>query len=137
MHALLQTAPTSKRGPTGHTADGLVANLPVVDGEVDAGYLSAVLRRAGRSARIGQIERARFDGGRISANVFSLKADAGAFVLKKFEPEPWRMALFGSAFNEPALWTCGLTRSLPAPLSCPYHRRCLSPRTRRVLDADG
>ena len=127
MNALLQTAPTSKRGPTVHTADRLVAGLPVIDGEVDAGYLAAALGRAGRPARVGQIEVARLDGGRISANVFSLKTDAGAFVLKRFVPEPWRIALFGSAFNEPALWTSGLTRSLPAPLSCPtidvaFHR---------------
>ena len=55
------------------------------------------------------------------------RADAGAFVLKKFMPEPWRIALFGSAFNEPALWSSGLTQSLPEPLSCPtidvaFHR---------------
>jgi hypothetical protein len=40
-------------------------------------------------------------------------------VLKKFLPEPWRVSLFGTAFNEPALWTAGSTRSLPAPLTCP------------------
>jgi hypothetical protein len=58
-------------------------------------------------------------GGRISANVFSLRSDAGNFVLKKFMPEPWRVDLFGSAFNEPALWSTGTTRRLPEPLSCP------------------
>lgn len=40
-------------------------------------------------------------------------------MLKKFVSEPWRVALFGTAFDEPALWACGLTGSLPAPLSCP------------------
>ena len=127
MNALLETGPTSRTGPTVHPADRLVAGLPVVDGEVDAGYLAAALGRADRPARVGQIEATRLDGGRISANVFSLKTDAGAFVLKKFVPEPWRIALFGSAFNEPALWSSGLTRSLPKPLSCPtidvaFHR---------------
>lgn len=72
MHALLQTAPIFKGGTTVHTADGLIASLPVVDGEVDAGYLAAALGRAGRPARVDQIEVARLDGGRISANVFSL-----------------------------------------------------------------
>ena len=119
MNAMLQTAPTSKTGQTVHTADKLVARLPVIDGEVDAGYVAAALGRAGRPAQVSRIEVARLDGGRISANVFSLKTDAGAFVLKRFVPEPWRIALFGSSFNEPALWTGGFTRSLPAPLSCP------------------
>jgi hypothetical protein len=115
----LHSATTSKKGPAVHPADSLIATLPAVDGEVDARYLAAALGRAGRPARVGQIEVARLDGGRISANVFSLKTEAGSFVLKRFVPEPWRIALFGSAFNEPALWASGLTRSLPAPLSCP------------------
>jgi hypothetical protein len=100
-------------------ADRLGAGWPAIDGEVDVSYLSAALRRAGRPARIGDLEVVRLDGGRISANVFALKSDAGAFVLKKFLPEPWRVTLFGTAFNEPALWTCGLTRTLPPPLACP------------------
>lgn len=108
-------------------ADSLVAGLPVIDGEADAGYLSAALDRAGRPGRVGRIEASRLDGGRISAGVFSLRSDAGAFVLKRFAREPWRVALFGSPFNEPALWTQGLTRKLPAPLSSPtidaaFHR---------------
>jgi len=119
MKALEQLAPAAKTGTTIPIADSLVAGLPTIDGEVDAGYLSAALGRAGRPARIAHLEVARLDGGRISANVFSLKADAGAFVLKKFIPEPWRIALFGTAFDEPALWASGLTRSLPEPLSCP------------------
>jgi hypothetical protein len=127
MNAMLHTASTLKTGEMLHFADRAVAGLPVIDGEVDAGYLAAALGRAGRPAQVSRIELARLDGGRISASVFSLQTDAGAFVLKKFVPEPWRIALFGSAFNEPALWTCGLTRSLPAPLSCPtidivFHR---------------
>lgn len=84
----LQHAPTSKRDPTVHIADRLVAGLPAIDGEVDAAYLSAALGRAGRPERVGHLEVTRLDGGRISANVFSLKADAGAFVLKRFVPEP-------------------------------------------------
>jgi hypothetical protein len=77
--------------------------------------------------RIGHLRVNRLDGGRISANVFALKADGGAFVLKKFIAEPWRVTLFGSAFNDPALWIGGLTRRLPEPLSCPtidvgFHR---------------
>jgi hypothetical protein len=119
MNALLQARPASRTGSAVQAADRLVAGLPVVDGDVGAGYLAAALGRAGRPAGVGQIEVVRLDGGRISANIFALKADAGAFVLKKFVPEPWRVALFGSAFNEPALWASGLTRSLPAPLSCP------------------
>jgi hypothetical protein len=108
-------------------ADRLVAGLPVIDGEADAGFLSAALGRAGRPGRVERLEAARLDGGRISASVFSLRSDAGDFVLKKFMPEPWRVKLFGTPFNEPALWAQGITRALPAPLSCPtidiaYHR---------------
>jgi hypothetical protein len=110
-------APTSAPAPA--AADRLVAALPIIDGEADAAYLSAALARAGRPARVESVETSRLDGGRISANVFSLKSDAGAFVVKKFVPERWRMALFGTPFNEPALWVRGLTRDLPAPLSCP------------------
>jgi hypothetical protein len=109
-------------------ADRLVAGLPVIDGEADADFLSAALGRAGRPGRVDRLEADRLDGGRISANVFSLRSDAGAFVLKKFVPEPWRVKLFGTPFNEPALWSRGLTRDLPAPLCCPtidiaYHRQ--------------
>jgi hypothetical protein len=123
-----QPALAAETGSATSLADTLVAALPAIDGEVDAAYLSAALARAGRPARIADLEVVRLDGGRISANVLALKTDAGAFVLKKFVPEPWRVLLFGTAFNEPALWTCGLTRSLPAPLACPtidaaYHRQ--------------
>ncbi|MGE0725300.1 MAG: phosphotransferase [Alphaproteobacteria bacterium] len=100
-------------------ADRLVAALPAIGGALDAAYLSAALARAGRPAPDGSLAVERIDGGRISSNVLSLKTAAGAFVLKKFAPEPWRLALFGSSFNEPALWAAGLTRALPAPLSCP------------------
>lgn len=124
MNNLLQATATSRMGPA---AERLAASLPAIDGELGAGYLAAALDRAGRPARVGQIEATRLDGGRISANVFSLKSEAGAYVLKKFVPEPWRIALFRSAFNEPSLWNCGLTRSLPEPLTCPtidvaFHR---------------
>jgi hypothetical protein len=108
-------------------ADRLVAGLPVIDGEADAGFLAAALGRAGRPGRVGRFESNRLDGGRISAGVFALRSDAGDFVLKKFLPEPWRVELFGTPFNEPALWAHGFTRALPAPLSCPtiditFHR---------------
>ena len=127
MNGLQQTADASTTGARVHIADRLVTGLPAIDGDVDASYLSAALGRAGRPTQVGHLESVRLDGGRISANVFSLKADAGAFVLKKFVPEPWRIAFLGSAFNEPALWACGLTRTLPEPLSCPtidvaFHR---------------
>src|SRR5262245_57088279 len=123
----LRAAAASMKGARSDAAGAFVAGLPAIDGEVDASYLSAALARAGRPAQVGRLETARLDGGRISANVFSLKADAGAFVLKKFVSEPWRISLFGSAFNEPALWSNGLTQSLPQPLSCPtidiaFHR---------------
>jgi hypothetical protein len=109
-------------------AHRLVAGLPEIEGEVDGGYLSDALNRAGRPTQVRHLEASRLDGGRISANVFSLKADVGAFVLKKFVPEPWRIEFLGSAFNEPALWVSGLTRRLPKPLSCPtidvaFHRQ--------------
>ena len=115
---------TSVPGPA---ADRYVPALPVIEGKVDTAYLSAALARAGRPGGITRFEASRLDGGRISASVFSLRCDAGAFVLKKFLPEPWRIELFGTAFNEPSLWTCGLTRDLPLPLSCPtidvaFHR---------------
>lgn len=124
---LEQPAPAAGNASAIPVADRLVAGCPTIDGEVDASYLSAALQRAGRPARIGDLDVVRLDGGRISANVLSLKADAHAFVLKKFLAEPWRVSLFSTAFNEPALWTGGLTRSLPAPLSCPtidvaFHR---------------
>jgi hypothetical protein len=127
MNISQRTASASIKGAKTHTADSLVASLPTIHAEVDANYLSAALARAGRPSQVGRLDVVRLDGGRISANVFSLKADAGAFVLKKFIAEPWRVSLFGSAFNEPALWTGGLTRSLPGPLSCPtidvaFHR---------------
>ena len=124
---LEQPAPAAGKASASSAANRLVAGWPAIDGEVDASYLSAALQRAGRPARIGDLSVVRLDGGRISANVLSLKTDAGAFVLKKFLAEPWRVSLFGTAFNEPALWTGGFTRSLPAPLSCPtidvaFHR---------------
>ena len=92
------------------------------------GFCQRALRRAQRPERPSRLEADRLDGGRISANVFSLRSDAGAFILKKFLPEPWRVELFGTPFNEPALWAHGLTRDLPAPLTCPtidiaYHRQ--------------
>jgi hypothetical protein len=109
-------------------ADRLVAGLPVIDGEADAAFLSGALGRAGRLDRVSRFEAERLDGGRISANIFALRSDAGTFVLKKFMPERWRIELFGTPFNEPALWISGLTRDLPPPLSCPTidvacHRR--------------
>ena len=127
MNALQQTAPAPMTRAGILPADKLVAGLPAISSELDTTYLSAALGRAGRPEKISHLEANRLDGGRISTNVFSLKSDAGAFVLKKFVPEPWRVALFGSAFNEPALWVSGLTRSLPEPLSCPtidvaFHR---------------
>jgi hypothetical protein len=124
---LEQSAGASGKAGTIAVADTQVAAWPTIDGEVDASYLSAALQRAGRPMPIGDLEVVRLDGGRISANVFALKAGTSAFVLKKFIPEPWRVTLFGTAFNEPALWTAGFTRNLPAPLSCPtfdvaFHR---------------
>lgn len=112
---------------TSYTSERLVSRLPVIDGEPDAAYLSAALSRAGRPGSVDRLESHRLDGGRISANVFVLRSDAGTYVLKKFLPEPWRIKLFGSPFSEPASWEHGLTRDLPPPLSCPtidaaYHR---------------
>lgn len=110
-----------------YTAEQLVDRLPVIDGEPDAAYVSAALGRAGRPGKVDRLESDRLDGGRVSANVFALRSEAGTYVLKKFVPEPWRIELFGTPFNEPALWAHGLTRDLPPPLSCPtvdvaYHR---------------
>lgn len=116
-----------KADPDSVPADRLVARLPVIDGEVNADFLSAALGRAGRPGRVDRLQVERLDGGRVSAGVFALRSDAGDFVLKKFMPEPWRVKLYGTPFNEPALWAHGFTRALPAPLSCPtidiaYHR---------------
>jgi hypothetical protein len=127
MNLVQQIAGTSTQNAARSAADRLVAGLPAIDGEVDGSYLSDVLGRAGRPTHVSHVQASRLDGGRISANVFSLKADAGAFVLKKFVPEAWRIEFFGSAFNEPALWVSGRTRNLPEPLSCPtidvaFHR---------------
>lgn len=130
MDTLQRETPALASGPAVRAVHNYVASLPAIDGELDAGYLAAALRRAGRPAQVRGVDVARLDGGRISANVFSLKTETDAFVLKKFAPEPWRITLFGSAFNEPALWSSGLTRNLPTPMTCPtidvaFHReRC-------------
>ena len=76
-------------------ADRLIAGLPVIDGEADAEFPSTALGRAGRPGRVDRFETDRLGGGRISTDVFSLQSDAGAFVLKRFVPEPWRVKLFG------------------------------------------
>jgi hypothetical protein len=55
----------------------LVAGLPAIDGEADALYLSAALARAGRPRHVTRLEVDHLGGGRISANVFSLRSDAG------------------------------------------------------------
>ena len=69
-------------------ADRLVAGLPVIDGEADADFLSAALGRAGRPGRVDRLEADRLGGGRISANVFSLRSDRAPWYSKKFVPEP-------------------------------------------------
>ena len=124
-------------GATCCSPTGSHAGLPAIDGEADAHYLSAALARAGRPRQVARLEVDRLGGGRISANVFSLRSDAGTFVLKKFMPEPWRVELFGSAFNEPALWSCGLTRESAGAAVVPNHRCRFPSPARRVLDADG
>jgi hypothetical protein len=128
MNLVQQIDGASMENAARSVADRLVAGLPAIDGEVDGNYLSGALSRAGRPTQVSHLQASQLDGGRVSANVFSLKADVGAFVLKKFVPEQWRIEFLGSAFNEPALWLSGLTRSLPRPLSCPtidvaFHRQ--------------
>ena len=97
---------------------------------MDAEYLSDALGRAGRPIQVGHLELARLDGGRILASVFSLKADADAFVLKKFMPEPWRISLFGSAFNEPASMDLRPDAEPARAAVMPYDRCRLSSRAR-------
>lgn len=130
MTALMSFAPDAASPSTRPYRPGAVdplAGLPVIGGELNAAYLSAALARAGRPGRIEDVTVERLDGGRISATVFSLRSEGGLFVVKIFAPEPWRVALFGSPFNEPALWARGFTRTLSAPLTCPtidvaFHR---------------
>jgi hypothetical protein len=101
------------------THDRRVEHTPAIDGRVDAAYLSGALARAGRAVPVTRLEVERLDGGRVSRGVYALRSDAGAFVLKRCAAEPWRAELFGMTYNEPALWLCGATRALPAPLACP------------------
>jgi hypothetical protein len=99
--------------------DRRVERTPAIDGKVDTAYLSSALARAGRTVPVTCLAVDRLDGGRVSRGVFSLRSDAGAFVLQRCGAERWRAELFGMTYNEPALWLCGATRALPAPLACP------------------
>jgi hypothetical protein len=94
-------------------------DLPVIEGEADATYLAQALRRAGRTAAVGDVGVASLTGGRQGNLVLSLKSDAGAYVLKTFPRASWRDRVFAAGNVEPALWAAGATRNLPAPLNCP------------------
>jgi hypothetical protein len=94
--------------------------LPVVDGEPDAAYLAGALARAGRLAVVGDLEVTALTGGRQSNKVLSLKSvSAGTYVLKTFPCKSWRDGIFKAGNVEPGLWTAGITRDLPPPLTCP------------------
>jgi len=94
--------------------------LPVVDGEPDAAYLTAALRRCGRTAVVDRVEVTALTGGRQSNKVLSLKSrSAGAYVLKSLPRASWRDRIFKVGNVEPALWAAGVTPDLPWPLKCP------------------
>src|SRR6478609_7728448 len=95
------------------------AGVPIVDGEIDAAYLAAALKRAGRGASIDRIELKPFDDGRSATPVYAIASPAGRHALKVFARRSWWSELSGFDCIEVELWTGGTTRALPAPLSCP------------------
>lgn len=95
-------------------------DLPVVRGSPDAKYLQAALARAGRVSNIGAVNVTPLDGGRTSMPVMSLRsASGGAYVVKIFSRHDWRAGLLGHRNVEVELWTSGVTRELPSPVTCP------------------
>ena len=99
--------------------DVRLAELPVIGGDIDAAYLSAALTRAGRKADVAAVEAKPFEDGRSSTAVYSLRSSAGRHVLKVFDCPSWWSAFTGRDCVEAELWASGVTRNLPAPLTCP------------------
>ena len=95
------------------------AGLPVIEGEIDAAYLRAALKRAGRDASVDRIALKPFDDGRSATPVYAIASSAGRHALKVFARRSWWSELSGFDCIEVELWTGGTTRELPAPLSCP------------------
>jgi len=93
--------------------------LPVVDADMDAAYLSAALKRAGRDASVGRIALEPFGDGRTSTPVYSVVSSAGRHALKVFPRRSWWSGVSGVGCVEVELWSGGTTQSLPAPLLCP------------------
>jgi hypothetical protein len=93
--------------------------LPVVDGDMDAAYLSAALKRAGRNPSVGPIAIEPFADGRTSTPVYAVASSAGKHAVKIFPRRSWWSDVSGVGCVEVELWSGGTTQSLPAPLVCP------------------
>src|SRR4051794_14317352 len=101
----------------GHSMD---VSVPVVGGELDREYVTAALARAGRPALTGALEQRELGDGRSGARVTSLRAGASRWVHKAIQlASPRSEAIGDQGATEAALWAAGVTRDLPAPLSCP------------------
>jgi hypothetical protein len=93
--------------------------LPVVDGDMDAAYLAAALKRAGRDAAAGRIVVEPFADGRTSTPVYAVASSAGRYAIKVFPRRSWWSELSGVGCVEVELWSGGTTQSLPGSLVCP------------------
>ena len=94
---------------------------PRAEGECGAAYLEEALERAGRPAPSGSVRVEVLTEGRMGAEVTALRSQEGAdYVLKAQPVETWRARALGRPDGgEASLWMSGLTRDLPAPVSCP------------------
>jgi hypothetical protein len=103
------------------------AGVAFIDGEMDAAYLAAALKRAGRVGHVDRMARTPFDDGRSAAPVYAVASSAGRHAVKVFPRRTWWSELSGIDCIEVELWSGGTTRSLPSPLVCPtidvaFHR---------------
>jgi hypothetical protein len=101
--------------------------LPVVAGEMDAAYLTAALKRAGRDAAVERVAIESFADGRTATPVYSIVSAAGRHAVKIFARQSSWSEVSGVGCVEVELWSGGTTRNLPPPLVCPtieiaFHR---------------
>src|SRR5258707_14935424 len=94
-------------------------SLPVIEGEIDAAYLAAALKRAGRVASVDRMTSTPFGDGRSATPVYAVASSAGRHALKVFARRSWWSELSGIDCIEVELWSRGTTRDLPAPLESP------------------
>jgi len=96
------------------------AELPTVSGHPDLAYLRGALARAGRAFDATELDHAPLSGGRTGAGVLRLAVGDASFVVKVLERNRWMDVAMGEPDRgEVKLWLSGVTRDLPAPLSCP------------------